>query len=89
MEIKHKEFFFNYYFYFVLARLAADRIPFVSERVRSNGFNFDTFEIKKKQIFTLDIYSTLTRTTVTGADSNPSKTIVHVPSSSTSSIVHS
>ena len=28
--------------YFVFARLAAVLIPLVSERVRSNGFNFDT-----------------------------------------------
>jgi hypothetical protein len=44
-------------------------------------------KINKNPIF-LIIYSKLTRTTVNGADSKPSKTIVHVPSSSTSSIVH-
>jgi hypothetical protein len=40
-----KEKIYFIIFYFVLARLAADFIPLISERVRSNGFNFDTFKI--------------------------------------------
>ena len=75
---------------FVFARLAADLMPLISARVRSNGFNFETL---KHRIHHRDPSfsngNELTRTTVSGTDSNPSYTMVHVPSSSTSSIVHS